>query len=77
MISVEMEQVREWSMSPRVKHEESWNIGLGCWARVWGMTTEAPVMREVGRDQATLSVCQWLGALWVFTVFKPSGNTPT
>lgn len=46
MISVEMEQVREWSMSPRVKHEESWNTGLGCWARVWGMTTEAQRLAE-------------------------------
>lgn len=41
-------------MPPRFKHEESWNIDLGD-GLGWGMTTEAPVVTEVGRGQATLS----------------------
>lgn len=56
-------------MPPRFKHEESWNIDLGDGLGV-GLDHRGSSGHR-GWERPSSIVRQWLGALWVFTVFKP------
>lgn len=56
-------------MPPRFKHEESWNIDLGDGLGVGLDHSGSGGLR--GWKRPSSIVRQWLGALWVFTVFKP------